>query len=86
MPNWPNLLPDWKGALNNFYEEKIATTIEQKSTEYKELLTLKTDQFQEKIKQFQTDHKRFQNTVLIILLTGLTLTTIHYFWTDDKQL
>ena len=67
-----NWLPDWKGALNTFYEEKLKTTLEQKSSEYKELLA-----------KFQHDNKQFQNTVLIILLTGLTITTIHYFWQDD---
>lgn len=31
-------LPDFKGALNNFYDEKLKDTIENKSTEYKQLL------------------------------------------------
>ncbi|CAH1755713.1 9141_t:CDS:2 [Entrophospora sp. SA101] len=30
-------LPDFKGALNNFYDERLKDTIENKSTEYKEL-------------------------------------------------
>lgn len=32
-------LPDFKGALNSFYDEKLKTEFEQKSSEYKELLT-----------------------------------------------
>jgi len=31
-------LPDLKGALNNFYDEKLKDLIENKSTEYKQLL------------------------------------------------
>jgi hypothetical protein len=31
-------LPDFKGALNSFYDEKLKDTIENKSAEYKELL------------------------------------------------
>ncbi|CAH1756988.1 6483_t:CDS:10 [Entrophospora sp. SA101] len=31
-------LPDFKGALNNFYDEKLKDTIENKSAEYKKLL------------------------------------------------
>lgn len=69
-----NWLPDWKGALNNFYDERLKTAIDEKSQEYKEILT-----------KFQQDNKRFQNIVIIILLTGLTLTTIHYFWNENPN-
>jgi len=69
-----NWLPDWKGALNNFYEEKLKTALDEKSQEYKEILL-----------KFQQDNKKFQNTVLIILLAGLTFTTIHYFWNEKEN-
>jgi len=69
-----NWLPDWKGALNSFYDEKLKTAIDEKSQEYKEILL-----------KFQQDNKKFQNTVLIILLAGLTLTTIHYFWNENHE-
>ena len=32
-------LPDFKNALNGFYEEKLKETLESKSAEYKELFT-----------------------------------------------
>ena len=32
-------LPDFKGALNGFYDEKLKDTLEQKSSEYQDLLT-----------------------------------------------
>ena len=32
-------LPDFKGALNSFYDERLKDTIENKNTEYKSLLT-----------------------------------------------
>lgn len=69
-----NWLPDWKGALNAFYDEKLKTALDEKSQEYKEILT-----------KFQQDNKKFQHAVLIILLAGLTLTTIHYFWKDEEN-
>jgi len=72
MP-FKDYLPDFKGALVGFYDERLKDTIEQKSTEYKEILT-----------KFQQDNKKFQHAVLIILLAGLTLTTIHYFWKDEE--
>jgi hypothetical protein len=31
-------LPNLKGALNSFYDERLKETLEQKSNEYKELL------------------------------------------------
>ena len=69
MPIIPNFLPDWKGALNTFYDEKVKTTINQKSSEYKEILL-----------KFQQDNKQFQNSVLIILASGLVVLTIAHFW------
>ena len=74
MPYNPlNLLPDWKGALNTFYEEKIKTTLDEKSREYKALFTAK-------FTQFNHDNKQFQNSVLIILASGLVVLTIAHFW------
>jgi len=32
-------LPDFKNALNGFYDEKLKETLENKSQEYKELFT-----------------------------------------------
>jgi hypothetical protein len=39
MVNWKDYLPDFKGALNSFYDEKLKDTFESKSQEYKELFT-----------------------------------------------
>ena len=69
-----NWLPDWKGTLNAFYDEKLKDTIEQKSTEYKAILL-----------KFQHDNKKFQQAVLIILLTGLSFYTIAKFWHDKEN-
>jgi hypothetical protein len=35
---WRDYLPDFKGALNSFYDERLKNTLESKSSEYKALL------------------------------------------------
>jgi len=38
MINWKDYLPDLKGALTGFYEENVKETVENKTTEFKNLL------------------------------------------------
>jgi len=66
LNNW---LPDWKGALNSFYEEKIKETLEQKSQEYKELLTKHLESWQST-----------QQALLVTAGGIFTLLLIAYFW------
>ena len=61
-------LPDFKGALNNFYDEKLKDTIENKSTEYKQLL-------QENFAHGQ----RTQKALIAIALGIFLLLAIAYF-------
>jgi len=37
MLAWKDYLPDFKGALSSFYEEKVKPTVESKSAEFKDL-------------------------------------------------
>jgi len=61
-------LPDFKGALNSFYDEKLKDTIENKSAEYKRLL-------QENFAYGQNTQKALVAIALGIFL----LLTIAYF-------
>lgn len=62
-------LPDWKGALNTFYDERLKDTIESKSQEYKKLFTEHLENWQ------QT-----QQALLAIALGIFLLLLIAYFW------
>jgi len=62
-------LPDFKGALNSFYDERLKSTLDQKSSEYKTL--------------FQTHLTHWQHTqkALIAIVLGIFfLLLIAYFW------
>jgi len=62
-------LPDFKGALNSFYEERLKEVLESKSAEYKTLL--------------QTHLIRWQQTqqALVAIALGIFfLLVIAYFW------
>ena len=64
-------LPDFKGALNSFYDEKLKDTIENKSTEYKELAS-----------EFIAKSLNYQKAMLAIGLGIFLLLAIAYFWKD----
>ncbi|WNE40160.1 MAG: hypothetical protein GBAus27B_000227 [Mycoplasmataceae bacterium] len=67
-------LPDLKGALNSFYEEKLKSTIESKNQEYKELL--------------QENFAFGQRTQRIVIALGIAiflLLAIAYFWQGDSK-
>ena len=71
MVNWKDYLPDFKGALNSFYDEKLKDTIENKSAEYKELL-----------KENFAYGQRTQKALIAIALGIFLLLAIAYFWKD----
>ena len=72
MINLKDWLPDLKGALNSFYEEKLKETLENKSTEYKELF------------QAHLDHwKQTQQALIVIALGVFFLMLIAYFWNPN---
>ena len=66
-----NWLPDFKGALIGFYDERLKETIESKSTEYKTLL-------EENI----AHGKKTQKALIAIALAIFLLLAIAYFWKD----
>jgi hypothetical protein len=66
-------LPDFKGALSNFYDEKIKPTIETKSTEYKELL-----------KENFARGANTQQAIIAILLAVFLLLALAFFWKDKE--
>lgn len=65
-------LPDFKGALNSFYDERLKDTIENKSAEYKKLL-------QENLAYGQNT----QQALIAIALGIFLLLAIAYFWQDE---
>src|SRR6185369_16240008 len=67
-------LPDLKGALNNFYDEKLKDLIENKSTEYKQLL-------QENF----TYGQQTQKALIAIALGIFLLLAIAYFWPGNTK-
>jgi len=68
IANW---LPDFKGALVGFYDERLKDTIEDKSTEFKQML------------QENMEHgKKTQRILVAIALAILLLLTIYCFWKD----
>ena len=64
-------LPDFKGALNNFYDEKLKDTIENKSTEAKQLAG-----------EFIAKSLNYQKAMLAIGLGIFLLLAIAYFWNE----
>ena len=61
-------LPDFKGALNNFYDERLKDTIENKSTEAKQLAN-----------EFIAKSLNYQKALLAIGLGIFLLLAIAYF-------
>jgi hypothetical protein len=64
-------LPDFKGALASFYDEKIKPTLESKSTEYKDLL-----------KENFARGANTQKAIVAILLAVFLLLALNFFWVD----
>lgn len=68
MPSLTSWL-DFKGALNGFYDEKIKATLENKSSEYKELL------------EKHANHWQNTQKVLVAIILGIfLLIAIYCFW------
>lgn len=67
-------LPDLKGALVGFYDEKIKPAIESKSTEYKELL-----------KENFARGANTQQAIIAILLAVFLLLALAFFWQDKPH-
>ena len=72
MLAWNDWLPDFKGALTGFYEESVKPTVEQKSTEFKNL-----------VQTNMTHGQRTQKAVVVILLAIFLLLALALFWTDQ---
>lgn len=73
MLAWNDWLPDFKGALSSFYEEKVKPTIESKSSEYKELL-----------KENFARGAKVQKSLVTIALAIFLLLALAFFWTDKE--
>jgi len=71
MVDWKIFLPDFKSALNNFYDERLKDTIENKSAEYKELAG-----------EFIQKSLNYQKAMLAIGLGIFLLLAIAYFWKE----
>ena len=74
MLAWKDYLPDFKSALTSFYDEKVKPTIENKSTEYKELL-----------KENFTRGANTQQAIVAILLAVFLLLALNSFWVDKPE-
>jgi len=70
---WKDYLPDFKGALTSFYDEKVKPTIENKSSEYKEL-----------IKENFARSSNTQQAIVAILLAVFLLLALNFFWVDKS--
>ena len=73
-------LPNFKNALNNFYDERLKGAIETKSTEYKELFNTKSQEYQELLKTNFAYSRKTQKTLIAIALGIFLLLLIAYFW------
>ena len=68
---WKDYLPDFKSALNGFYDEKLKEVFENKSQEYKELFTEHLDHWQ-----------KTQKVLVVIGLGIFASLLIANFWKD----
>lgn len=71
--SWKDYLPDLKGILASFYEEKVKPTIESKSSEYKAL-----------IQENMNRGARTQQALIAIALGILLLLALAFFWKDKE--
>ena len=74
MLAWNDWMPDFKGALTNFYSESVKPTIDQKSTEYKTLL-----------KENFARGANTQQAIVAILLAVFLLLALNFFWVDKPE-
>ena len=74
MVNWKDFLPDFKGALNNFYEENIKETLETKTTYYENLL-----------KENIAFGQRTQKIAIALGISIFLLLAIAYFWQGNTK-
>jgi len=82
MHAWKDYLPDLKGALNGFYEEKLKEALETKTTEFKQFFTEKSSEYQKLIQQNYQLGKNTQKALIAIALGIFLLLAIAYFWKD----
>ena len=64
-------LPNLKGALTSFYDEKIKPTVEAKSTEFKSL-----------VQENMARGANTQKAIVAILLAVFLLLALAFFWKD----
>ena len=74
MLAWNDYLPDFKGALSSFYDEKIKPTVDDKSTEFKELL-----------KENFARGANTQKVVAAVALAIFLLLALSFFWVDKEN-
>lgn len=74
MLAWKDYLPDLKGALSSFYDEKIKPTIDNKSSEFKDLL-----------KENMARGANTQRVVAIVALAVFLLLALSFFWVDREN-
>lgn len=67
-------LPDLKGALTSFYDEKIKPTIENKSTEFKDL-----------VKENFARGANTQQAIIAVALGIFLLLALNFFWVDQPN-
>ena len=77
---WKDYLPDLKGALNGFYEEKLKEALETKTEELKTFLNEKSSEYQKLIQQNYQLGKNTQKALIAIALGIFLLLAIAYFW------
>ena len=74
MVNWKDFLPDFKGALTNFYEENIKETLETKTAYYENLL-----------KENIAFGQRTQKIAIALGIGIFLLLAIAYFWQGKSK-
>jgi len=79
---WKDYLPDLKGALVGFYEEKLKDAWENKSAEFKTFFNQKSDEYKTLIQQNALYGQQTQKALVAIALGIFLLLAIAYFWKD----
>ena len=74
MVNWNEWLPNFKNALNGFYDEKLKEILENKSQEYQALFTKHLEYWQ-----------KTQKVLVVIALGIFAVLVIAYFWPAEKK-
>ena len=74
MLAWKDYLPDLKGALTSFYEEKVQPALESKTNEFKTLV-------QENMQR----GAKTQKSLVAIALGILLLLALAFFWKDKEH-